>query len=96
MFIINLTYKQSTSEVERLRDGHMKFVKEQFANGTFLASGRKSTLDGGVIICSAKSREELDAILSLDPFVQHDVAYLDIIEFTPTSSCPELEYLKGK
>ncbi len=96
MFIINLTYKKPSDVVEPLREGHMAFVKEQFANGNFLVSGRKPTADGGVILCSVPARAELDEILATDPFVQHDVVDLEIIEFAPTTTCPQLEYLKGK
>ncbi len=96
MFVIDITYKVGAEKVEPLREGHMKFVKEQFANGNFLASGRKPEGNGGVVLASFTNRAELDATLATDPFVIEDVADIQIIEFGVTSAAEALTYLKGK
>ena len=96
MFVIDITYKVGAEKVEPLREGHMKFVKEQFACGNFLASGRKPEGNGGVVLASCESREQLDATLATDPFVIEGIADIKIIEFGVTSTAEPLDYLKGK
>lgn len=96
MFVIDITYKVGADKVELLREGHMTFVKAQFASGNFLASGRKPEGNGGVVLASFESRAELDAALAVDPFVIEDVADVQIIEFEVSSTLEALNSMKGK
>lgn len=41
MFIISLTYKSDLEEVDKLLDDHVVYLKKEYANGNFIASGRK-------------------------------------------------------
>ena len=92
MFVVNLTYIKPLEEIGRHLEVHRDFLNRQYADGVFLASGPKNPRDGGVILASGKvSRTELDAILNLDPFRQHELSIYDVIEFTPAKCAPLLD-----
>ncbi len=94
MFIVSLTYKKDLSEVDKFIEAHVKFLKEKYAKNIFLASGRKIPRTGGVILAKAKSKKELLSELKDDPFYINEVADYDIIEFVPSMTCKELEFIK--
>lgn len=94
MFVVSITYKVELSEVDQHIEAHVAYLKEQYKNGNFLASGRKVPRTGGVILAKAESREKLDAILEADPFFQANVADYDVTEFVPTMTAEGLDGLK--
>lgn len=83
MFIVSLTYKSDLEEVDERLDDHVAYLKQEYANGNFIASGRKIPRTGGVILSCVKSRDELELILKKDPFNKAGIAEYDITEFIP-------------
>jgi uncharacterized protein YciI len=75
-------------------DAHMAYIKQQFADGRFLFSGRKVPRTGGIIVSNIETREQLDDIINQDPFERHQLADFDVIEFSVTTTCKGLEVLK--
>jgi uncharacterized protein YciI len=55
MFIVSLTYKRPLEEVYRHLDAHVAYLKQEYANGSFIASGRKVPRTGGIILCNSKT-----------------------------------------
>ncbi len=96
MFVVSLTYIADLTEVDRHLDAHVDYLKRHYADGTFLASGRKNPRTGGVILARAASGEALEAILAEDPFHIAGVARYEVTEFTPTMSASGLEGLLEK
>lgn len=94
MFVISLTYKKPLEEADKHMAAHMDWVKGAFANGTFLASGRKVPRTGGVILARGE-RAAIEALCAQDPFVFHDIADIDIVEVNFTSAVEGFEGLKG-
>ncbi|WP_027182849.1 YciI family protein [Desulfovibrio inopinatus] len=88
MFLISLTYTHPLEEVDALLAAHSAFLQKHYDAKKFLFSGRKIPRSGGLIVCKADSREEVEAIIAQDPF--QDVAAYEIIEFSPTMAAPEL------
>ncbi|AZB33855.1 YciI family protein [Chryseobacterium bernardetii] len=84
MFIISLTYKVTIENVERHIPEHNSFLQKYYDSGLFIASGRKEPRTGGVIICKASSKNEVERIIKEDPFHIQQVADYYIIEFIPT------------
>lgn len=93
MFIVSLNYTAPLSDVDALLTAHAAWLKQAYADGLFLASGRKVPRDGGVILARGE-RAALDARLAADPFAQAGVARYDIIEFVPSMVAPGLESLQ--
>ncbi|WP_424356468.1 YciI family protein [Methanobacterium sp. MBAC-LM] len=48
-----------------------------------MCTGRLNPRAGGVIICNAKNKEEVEALIKEDPFYTNEVAEYEIIEFLP-------------
>ena len=94
MYIISLTYIKPLEEVDVLLEEHVVYLKEQYDLGHFLASGRKVPRTGGVILARGVSREDIETIITLDPFYRHGVAEYEITEFCPTMTVDELTFLR--
>lgn len=94
MFIISLTYKVSTATVDEYIPAHVEYLKEQYAKGTFIASGRKVPRTGGIILSNAESRETVEIAITADPFYVNGVADYEITEFTPTMTSEQLNFLR--
>jgi uncharacterized protein YciI len=87
MFFVNLRYIKPLDLVDRHLAEHKEFLREQYAKGIFILSGRKVPRTGGVILARAKSRQGLTEILEMDPFVRDGIADYEITQFTPESGC---------
>lgn len=96
MFIITLTYQKSLEEVDAHLSAHVEFLKDAYAKGIFLASGRKNPRNGGVILAIADFKADIEATIARDPFYIHAIAQYDIIEFTPSMTAPELAFLANR
>jgi len=94
MFIISLTYKCQLEEVNKHLDAHVAYLKHEYSNGSFIASGRKVPRTGGVILSNVKTRNKLESILAKDPFYQAGIAEYDITEFIPSMVAEGFEKLK--
>ena len=84
MFIISLTYSKPVEEVDRLLAAHYEYIKTFMDRKKFLVVGPKVPRTGGIILCNAASRAEVEDIVRQDPFTLHEIGTFEIIEFTPT------------
>ncbi|MEZ0576413.1 YciI family protein [Halodesulfovibrio aestuarii] len=94
MFIVSLTYTCELDQINAHLEAHIAYLKNQYALGHFVASGRKVPRTGGVILARFDSREELDAALQLDPFYKEKLASYEIQEFIPTMVGEGLEAIR--
>ncbi len=94
MFVVHVNYKVDLKVVDKYLPMHVEFLKEQYANNNFLASGRKVPRKGGVILADVESKEILLNILKEDPFFINDIAEYEVTEFVPSMTSKELEFLK--
>jgi uncharacterized protein YciI len=93
VFVVLLTYTKPLAAVDALLPAHREFLQRMYQEGIFILSGRKEPRDGGVVLASAESAEELESVLVQDPFHIHGVASYQVIEFVPTMSAPALQSL---
>ena len=94
MFIIALTYLKPAEEIDTLLAAHSEYLREQIANGMFLMSGRMVPRTGGIILATADSRADIEAVIELDPFNEAGVASYTITEFVPTKTADFLSAFK--
>jgi uncharacterized protein YciI len=94
VFVIELLYKASLSEIDDAMAAHVAFLKKHYASGHFLVSGRKIPRDGGIIIAAGPSREAIEAIVRDDPFVTRGLADFRVVEFRASQRAKGLEHLK--
>lgn len=88
MFVVLLTYVKPLPEVDRHMGAHMKFLHEQYAARTFIASGRQVPRTGGVILATALSKAALVELMQRDPFCHNGVATFEVIEFRTSQHDP--------
>ena len=80
------------SFVEKFLEAHRSFLDDQYANGTFIASGPKNPRDGGVILAREMERSKLDEIIALDPFFTEGISEFRITEFAVTKKSEGFNY----
>ena len=93
MFIINLNYIVPLEQLDAHMTDHVKFLRHYYKKNVFVASGRKVPRTGGIILALAKSKEEVEQIISEDPFYIHKLAEFSITEFLTSQYHPELKKL---
>jgi uncharacterized protein YciI len=91
MFVIELIYKADLAKIDAHMAAHMKFLKKHYASGHFLVSGRKIPRDGGIILAVGGSRQEIEAIVEEDPFVERGLAEFRVIEFRASQRADDIE-----
>lgn len=96
MFIINLNYIVPLEQLDAHMTEHVKFLNKYYKQNVFVASGRKVPRTGGIILALAKSKEEVEHIISEDPFYTFKLAEFTITEFLTSQYHPALKkLLKG-
>ncbi len=96
MFIVQLTYKTSISEVDKYLQAHREFLDYYYKQGLLLASGPMKPRTGGIIIASTTDRKHLESILQKDPYFLAEITDYQLIEFTPVKHCEELNEIIDK
>ncbi len=96
MFVIELIYKAELTEIDANMRAHMAYLKQHYAAGRFLISGRKEPRDGGVILAVGESREQVEAVVKEDPFVARGLADYRLIEFRESQRAESIDALLGK
>jgi uncharacterized protein YciI len=91
MFVIELIYKVTLAEIDAAMKPHVMFLRKYYAAGNFLVSGRKIPRDGGIILAVGKSREQIEAIVREDPFVQRGLADFRIIQFRVSQRADDIQ-----
>ena len=93
MFVIELIYKAGLDQIDAHMRAHMRFLKAHYAAGRFVVSGRKVPRDGGIIIATGGTREEIETIARQDPFVIAGLADVRVIEFRASQRAPDINAL---
>lgn len=81
MYIMLLEYVKPIEEVEKHLEDHIGYLEKYYSLKKFIFSGRRNPRIGGVILCKAESREELDSIMREDPFYINGIAKYDVVDF---------------
>ena len=91
MFVIELTYKASLTEIDAHMAAHVVFLKKYYASGNFVVSGRKIPRDGGIIVAVGSNRRLIERIIKEDPFHEHGLADFRIIEFRASQRADDIQ-----
>lgn len=91
MYLILLQYIRPVAAIEHYMEQHRAFFDKYYKSGKFILAGRRKPKSGGLIICKASSRKEVEEIMSEDPLDKFQLALYEIIEFEPTSYVTELQ-----
>lgn len=91
MYIVELTYLVSLTEIDAAMRAHVVFLNKHYKAGNFVASGRKIPRDGGIILAVGPNREAIEDIMNQDPFCSRGLAEFRVIEFRVSQRAPELQ-----
>lgn len=83
LFVCLVRYTKSLEEVSQKVEEHRAYLRKGYESGILLASGPKNPKDGGIIIGKFASKNEALKFAESDPYVRHDVAEYEILEFEP-------------
>ncbi|WP_316529669.1 YciI family protein [Kitasatospora brasiliensis] len=90
MFVLELTYTADLERIDAVLAEHVAWLREHFAAGTFLASGRKVPREGGVILAAGGDRAAVEALVATDPFVKAGLTRYRVTQFVATTTAPVL------
>lgn len=96
MFIISLNYIVPLEQIDAHMTEHVKFLNKYYKLNKLIVSGRKVPRTGGIILALAQSREEVDQMMSEDPFCSHRLAEYTVTEFLTSQSHPDLKRILKK
>jgi uncharacterized protein YciI len=90
MFVIELTYRAALAEIDKHMKAHVAFLNKHYASGRFVVSGRKIPREGGIILATGGTRDEIEALVREDPFVVRGLADFRVIEFRASQRARDL------
>lgn len=93
MFVVTLTYRVDLKRIDEALEDHVAWLDQQYADGVFIASGRRVPRVGGVILARGLSPEDLEQRLASDPFNQRGLAEYAVTEFVPSRTAQGFEHL---
>jgi len=93
MFFIDLHYLASFEDVSVYMDVHLAHLQKYYDKKIFVVWGPKVPRTGGVILALGSTKEEIETIITEDPFYQHNLARFTITEFLTPVHHPDLTTL---
>jgi len=93
VFVLLLTYVRPLPEVDALMREHVRWLKEHYAAGRFVVSGRRIPRTGGVILARGDDSAEIEALAATDPFVRGGVATCEVVQFRASQTAPGFDAL---
>jgi uncharacterized protein YciI len=84
IYVAILTYLRPIEEIEAKLDAHIDWLKQGYAEGAFMASGRRLPRTGGIILCRGRSLEDVEDRLSRDPLHRHRLSSFTVLPFAPS------------
>lgn len=93
MFIVLLTFSENKPQAGEFMEAHKDWLQDGFSAEIFLAAGNIQPNKGGGILAHNVSLSELRSRINEDPFVVNNVVNAEIIEFTPSKTSEQLQFL---
>ena|SRR5690349_1464631 len=91
LFVVELGYKVPLAQIDAAMPAHVRFLKKYYAAGNFLVSGRQVPRDGGIILATGESREQIERIMREDPFCSRGLAEVRVIEFRASQHADDIQ-----
>lgn len=81
LYLVTLNYLRPIAEVNAHLDTHRDWLIQHTRAGHILVAGPLEDRTGGFVLARCASRDDLDRMLALDPFVTHQLVELHIQGF---------------
>ncbi|MBC2904697.1 hypothetical protein [Streptomyces cupreus] len=95
MYVALLRFSANKAAAAEHMAEHQNWIRKGVDDGVFLLVGSIQPGQGGAVLATGITLEDLQARLAQDPFVVHDVVAAEVIEIAPNLTDPRLEFLKG-
>lgn len=96
MFIVLIFYKEPLETIEKYLVAHRSHLDEGYRRDFLVASGPRNPRTGGILISHVDDQSVLETFLKQDPFILHDVASYEIIEFIPNKAHQDFQRFIAK
>lgn len=93
--MIVLDYTAPLDQIDAHLNEHVSWLDQHYADGTFIASGRREPRTGGVIVARDLLPEQLQDVVADDPFARHGLASHTVIRFHPSKIAEPLTDHEG-
>ncbi|BCH32061.1 hypothetical protein MesoLjLc_39910 [Mesorhizobium sp. L-8-10] len=95
MFVTFLKFAENRAAAPEFMAAHNDWIAQGFADGAFLCVGSLQPAAGGAILAQGESREDHDARISADPFVERRIVTAETYEIDPKRTVAALDFLKA-
>ncbi len=96
MFIVLLTYTHGLDPILEHLEAHRTFLDKYYETGNFICSGAQNPRTGGVILCRATNKAQVEEIIKEDPFNITGAASYKIIDFEASKLCVRVRAFRLK
>ena len=72
---------------------HNQWLKQGFDDGVFLVAGSLQAGLGGSVVAHGITHDDLQNLVNQDPFIEHGVVNVEIIEISPKKTDERLAFL---
>ncbi|MET9883280.1 hypothetical protein ABZZ20_08990 [Streptomyces sp. NPDC006430] len=95
MYVTLLRFSANKAAAAEHMAGHQNWIRQGVEDGIFLLVGSIQPGQGGAVLATGITLEDLQARVAEDPFVLHDVVTAEVIEIAPNLTDPRLAFLKN-
>ncbi len=93
MFIVLLKFSDNKSKASDFMAAHNEWIQRGFDEQVFLMVGSLQPGLGGAMLAHTDNIEDLQNLVSEDPFVKEDIVKAEILEITPKQADERLKFL---
>lgn len=93
MFIVLLKFADNKAQAGEHMAGHRQWIQRGMKDGVFLLVGSLKPAGGGVVLAHGVTREALERRVNEDPFVEHRIVSVELIEIEPAMADERLKFL---
>jgi uncharacterized protein len=88
--VLTLTYLQPLDVIEKTRAAHVAWLQQEIEQGRLILAGRQAGQGGGVLITGDIDSDEVQHIISSDPYQQAGLVRYESMGFNGAFRAPSL------
>lgn len=88
--VVTLNYLRPVEDINQHLDAHKEWLIDNVRQGKVILAGPMEGRTGGLLLASCSDREELDAMMAQDPFIESGVASYEVYACVPALASLQL------
>jgi uncharacterized protein YciI len=93
MFLVLMRFGPARAKAGDYMEGHRRWLQRGFDEGVFVLSGSLKPNLGGAVLAYNTTLDDLQQLISEDPFVAHDVVQAEVLELAAAKAIESLHFL---